>query len=63
METVIEEWLMKKYEGVIFRITRDKKEDLKLVRGRGLVICLLMPSFSAKSPPRTPASLPTACLP
>ena len=31
METIIEEWLMKKYEGVICRIMRDKKEDLKLV--------------------------------
>ncbi|KAF8586771.1 DUF1744-domain-containing protein [Ramaria rubella] len=30
METIIEEWLMKKYEGVICRITREKKEDLKL---------------------------------
>jgi len=31
METTVEEWLMKKYEGVICRITREKKEDLKLV--------------------------------
>ncbi|KAF8518703.1 hypothetical protein BU17DRAFT_90783 [Hysterangium stoloniferum] len=30
METVVEEYLMKKYEGVICRITREKKEDLKL---------------------------------
>ena len=30
METVIEEWLLKKYEGVICRITRRKKEDLQL---------------------------------
>lgn len=31
METIVEEWLMKKYEGVIHRIMREKKEDLKLV--------------------------------
>lgn len=30
METVIEEWLMKKYEGLICRITRERKEDLQL---------------------------------
>lgn len=30
METVIEEWLLKKYEGVICRITRERKEDLKM---------------------------------
>ena len=30
METVIEEWLMKKYEGVICRITRERKEDLQM---------------------------------
>lgn len=30
METIIEEWLMKRYEGTIMRITREKKEDLKL---------------------------------
>ena len=29
-ETMIEEWLNKKYEGLICRIVRDKKEDLKL---------------------------------
>ncbi|RDB26807.1 DNA polymerase epsilon catalytic subunit A [Hypsizygus marmoreus] len=29
-ETIIEEWLNKKYEGLICRITREKKEDLKL---------------------------------
>ncbi|GLB41021.1 putative DUF1744-domain-containing protein [Lyophyllum shimeji] len=29
-ETMIEEWLNKKYEGIICRITREKKEDLKL---------------------------------
>lgn len=29
METVIEEWLIKKYEGVICRIVRVRKEDLK----------------------------------
>ncbi|KAI0057193.1 DUF1744-domain-containing protein [Artomyces pyxidatus] len=29
METIIEEWLIKKYEGVICRIVREKKEDLK----------------------------------
>ena len=30
METMVEEWLIKKYEGVIFRIVREKKEDLKM---------------------------------
>lgn len=29
-ETMIEEWLNKKYEGIICRIVREKKEDLKL---------------------------------
>ncbi|KAF9527210.1 hypothetical protein CPB83DRAFT_425605 [Crepidotus variabilis] len=29
-ETMIEEWLNKKYEGMIVRIVRNKKEDLKL---------------------------------
>ncbi|KAF9508498.1 hypothetical protein BS47DRAFT_1350248 [Hydnum rufescens UP504] len=29
-EAVVEEWLMKQYEGVIYRIMREKKEDLKL---------------------------------
>ncbi|KAF9479818.1 DUF1744-domain-containing protein [Pholiota conissans] len=29
-ETMIEEWLNKKYEGLICRIVRNKKEDLKL---------------------------------
>lgn len=31
MESVVEEWLMKKYEGVLLRIARIKKEDLKMV--------------------------------
>ncbi|RPD65491.1 DUF1744-domain-containing protein [Lentinus tigrinus ALCF2SS1-7] len=30
METTIEEWLMKKYEGVLCRITRERKEDLQM---------------------------------
>lgn len=30
METVIEEWLLKKYEGAICRITRERKEDLQM---------------------------------
>ncbi|KAI0700326.1 hypothetical protein BC835DRAFT_1412133 [Cytidiella melzeri] len=30
METTIEEWLLKKYEGVLCRVTRDRKEDLDL---------------------------------
>jgi len=30
METMIEEWLTKKYEGIICRIVRERKEDLKL---------------------------------
>ncbi|KAL5483454.1 POL2 [Sanghuangporus weigelae] len=29
-ETVVEEWLNKKYEGLICRIVRERKEDLKL---------------------------------
>ncbi|KAI0646313.1 DUF1744-domain-containing protein [Trametes meyenii] len=30
METVIEEWLMKRYEGALCRITRERKEDLQM---------------------------------
>lgn len=30
METIIEEWLMKKYDGLVCRITRERKEDLQL---------------------------------
>lgn len=30
LETTIEEWLIKKYEGLIVRVTRERKEDLKL---------------------------------
>ncbi|CAL1710904.1 unnamed protein product [Somion occarium] len=30
MESTIEEWLLKKYEGAICRITRERKEDLKV---------------------------------
>ncbi|KAI0946543.1 hypothetical protein AcW1_009982 [Taiwanofungus camphoratus] len=30
METIIEEWLMKRYEAHICRITRERKEDLQL---------------------------------
>ncbi|CCM01776.1 uncharacterized protein FIBRA_03843 [Fibroporia radiculosa] len=30
METIIEEWLLKKYEAHIYRITRERKEDLEL---------------------------------
>ncbi|KAH8103388.1 hypothetical protein BXZ70DRAFT_925423 [Cristinia sonorae] len=30
MENEIEEWLMKKYEGIICRVTRDRKEDLQM---------------------------------
>ena len=30
METVVEEWLLKKYEGILCRISRERKEDLKL---------------------------------
>lgn len=33
-ETVVEEWLMKKYEGLVTRVVRVKKEDLKLVSSR-----------------------------
>ncbi|KAH7890461.1 hypothetical protein F5I97DRAFT_33293 [Phlebopus sp. FC_14] len=29
-ESSVEEWLMKRYEGTILRVTRDRKEDLKL---------------------------------
>ena len=28
---LIEEWLMKKYEGVLYKIARERKEDLKMV--------------------------------
>jgi len=30
-ETIVEEWLMKKYEGLVTKVVRVKKEDLKLV--------------------------------
>ena len=30
METIVEEWLIKKYEGLICRIVRERKEDLKM---------------------------------
>ena len=30
MESTVEEWLMKKYEGLICRIARERKEDLKM---------------------------------
>lgn len=30
METIIEEWLLKQYEGVICRITRQRREDLEM---------------------------------
>ena len=30
METIVEDWLAKKYEGVIYRIVRERKEDLKM---------------------------------
>lgn len=30
METIIEEFLIKKYEGVLLRISRERKEDLKM---------------------------------
>jgi len=29
-EAIVEEWMRKKYEGLIYRIVRDQKEDLKL---------------------------------
>jgi hypothetical protein len=31
IENTIEEWLTKKYEGVLLRIERVRKEDLKMV--------------------------------
>lgn len=31
MESTVEEYLMKKYEGVLLRVVRVKKEDLKMV--------------------------------
>jgi hypothetical protein len=65
METIIEEWLMKKYEGVICRVSREKKEDLKLV---GTVIqfakLALNPRSSLAQPsPGTSSSLFTTRLP
>ena len=30
MESTIEEWLLKKYEGLVCRIIREPKEDLNL---------------------------------
>ena len=41
MENAVEEYLMKKYEGLISRITREKKEDLKLVRPAYSLISLV----------------------
>jgi DNA polymerase epsilon subunit 1 len=31
LDSTIEEWLMKKYEGVLYKIARERKEDLKMV--------------------------------
>ena len=36
-ENIVEEWLLKRYEGVVHRILREKKEDLKLVNICSLV--------------------------
>lgn len=30
-ETVVEEWLLKRYEGLVARVEREKKWDLNLV--------------------------------
>lgn len=30
-ESIVEEWLLKRYEGIIIRIEREKKWDLNLV--------------------------------
>ncbi|KAG2004624.1 DNA polymerase epsilon catalytic subunit A, variant 2 [Coprinopsis cinerea AmutBmut pab1-1] len=29
-ETIVEEWMKKRFEGLVYRIARDKKEDLKM---------------------------------
>jgi hypothetical protein len=34
MEGQVEEWLMRKFEGLIAKTERKRKEDLKLVRSR-----------------------------
>jgi DNA polymerase epsilon subunit 1 len=31
LENTIEEWLNKKYEGVLLKVLRERKEDLKMV--------------------------------
>jgi DNA polymerase epsilon subunit 1 len=38
-ESQVEEWLMKKFEGVLLRIERKRKEDLKMVRQRAGPAC------------------------
>jgi len=38
-ENTIEEWLTKKYEGLISKINRKQKEDLKLVRWMSSCSC------------------------
>lgn len=39
-ETVVEEWLLKRYEGVLLRVQREKKWDLDLVcNSAKMVLC------------------------
>ena len=40
-ETIVEEYLLRKYEGLVVRITREKKEDLKLVSPSSSPIILI----------------------
>jgi hypothetical protein len=46
IENTIEEWLTKKYEGVLLRIERVRKEDLKMV----CAFCLSDTSLTIPSP-------------
>lgn len=45
MESVVEEYLMKKYEGVLLRIVRVKKEDLKMASIHEVMLSALILTF------------------
>jgi hypothetical protein len=60
-ERTVEEWLMKKFEGVLVRAEREKKWDLYLVSQLLLVRVGVL--HSAKSPSVGTSSLPQTPLP
>ena len=39
-ETTVEEWAVKRFEGMLVRVEREKKWDLNLVRPDHLELCL-----------------------